>query len=259
MPKTGKLFIVGIGPGDLRHLTLAAKEALKEAEVILGYKTYLEQVAPLLSGKETRATGMMEEIKRASLALSLAEEGKVVALVSGGDPGLYGMSAPVFEMLAARGSSPSVPIEIIPGVTAACAAAARLGAPLSNDCAFISLSDRLTPWETIVKRVSAATEADFVLVFYNPKSKRRKDHLARALEEVARLRPEDTPLALVKGAMRPGEKVILTTLAAREEVLKVADMASLVIVGNSQSRIFDGFFLTPRGYGQKYRLSDEEA
>ena len=255
MPKTGKLFIVGIGPGDLRQLTLAAREALKEAEIVLGYKTYLEQVAPLIAGKETQATGMMEEIKRASLALSLAEEGKVVALISGGDPGLYGMSAPVFEVLAARGRPPSAPLEIVPGVTAACAAAARLGAPLSNDCAFISLSDRLTPWETIMKRVSAAAEADFVIVFYNPRSKRRKDQLALALEEVAKIRPEETPLALVRGAMRAEEKIILSTLKERAQIAKAADMASLVIVGNSQSRIFYGFFLTPRGYGQKYELS----
>ncbi len=253
----GKLFIVGIGPGRGELLTLAAHKALKEAKIILGYQTYLKQIAALIEGKEIRAAQMTEEIKRAKEALTLAEAGQTVALVSGGDPAIYGISAAVFEVIAAQKSPPKVEIEIIPGVTAACAAAARLGAPLSNDCAFISLSDRLTPWEQILKRIRLATEADFVIVFYNPRSRGRRHQLSTALEEVSRLRPPNTPLALVKGAFREGEKILLTTLAEREALAQEADMTSLVVVGSSQSRIIDNFFLTPRGYGEKYQLSHE--
>ncbi len=253
------LFIIGIGPGKDDLLTIAAKEALAQAKVILGYRTYLAQIAHLIRGKEVRATSMMEEVKRAQEALALAEKNGPVALVSGGDPAIYGMSAPVFEVLAARRRPYHVRIEIIPGVTAACAAAARLGAPLSNDCALISLSDRLTPWEQITRRIRLATEGDFVLVFYNPKSKRRKNQLKEALEIVAHRRPPDTPLALVKGAWREEEKIVLTTLAEKERILALADMSSLIIIGNSQSKLIDDFFLTPRGYGEKYRLTDEKA
>ncbi len=259
MPKqSNTLFIVGIGPGDLSLLTVAARKALEEAETILGYKTYIEQIAPLLQGKNVYANRMTQEIERAKKALKLASEGQKVALVSGGDPSIYGMSATVFEILAANpGAYGSVKIEIIPGVTAACAAAARLGAPLSNDCAFISLSDRLTPWEEIRKRILLAAEGDFVLVFYNPKSRRRKNQLKEALSLVKSFRAPQTPLALVKGAFRKEEKLLLTTLENAEEVISLADMASLVIVGNSLSRLIKGFFLTPRGYGQKYVLHHE--
>ncbi len=255
-----KLFIVGIGPGDLSLLTQAAQKALKEAEVVLGYKTYLEQISPYLEGKEALSSRMTEEVERAREALRLASSGKKVALVSGGDPSLYGMSAAVFEVLEAnREVFREVEIEVIPGVTAACAAAARLGAPLSNDCAFISLSDRLTPWEKIAKRIALAAEGDFVLVFYNPRSKRRRDQLKRALEIVKLYRGPETPLALVRGAYRPEEKIILTTLRKGEEIISQADMASTIVVGNSLSRLGKNFFLTPRGYGEKYRLGHEKA
>ncbi|NPA48875.1 MAG: precorrin-3B C(17)-methyltransferase [Thermodesulfobacteria bacterium] len=259
MPKqNNKLFIIGIGPGDLSLLTLAAQKALEEAEIILGYKTYLNQIEPYLQGKEVRTSQMTQEVERAKEALRLASRGRKVALVSGGDPSIYGMSAPVFEVLAAnRDDFSSVEIEIIPGVTAACAAAARLGAPLSSDCAFISLSDRLTPWKAIKKRVALAAEGDFVLVFYNPKSKRRQDQLYEALEIVKRHRSPETPLALVRAAFRQDESILLTTLTEAEKVASLADMASLVIVGNSQSQHAGDFFLTPRGYGQKYALNHE--
>ncbi len=256
MPKqNNKLYIIGIGPGNHALLTFAAKMALEKAEVILGYKTYLAQIEAFLQGKEIRTSQMTQEVERAKEALKLASQGYKVALISGGDPSIYGMSATVFEILAANPGGFSVEIEVIPGVTAACAAAARLGAPLSNDCAFISLSDRLTPWEAIRRRVALAAEGDFVIVFYNPKSKRRKKQLEEALKIVKQFRKPETPLALVRAVFRQDESILLTRLKEAEKVASLADMSSLIIVGNSQSLLTANFFLTPRGYGNKYLLS----
>ncbi len=255
LSRQGKLFLVGIGPGGEEHLTLAACEALKKAEIIVGYHRYLSQISSFLEGKETLSAGMTEELKRAREALQLASEGRVVALVSGGDPAVYGMSAPVFEVLSAENFS--CPIEIIPGVTAACAAAAKLGAPLSTDVAFVSLSDRLTPWEVIERRIKAAAEGDFVLVIYNPASRKRRALLPRAIDLLLERKDPETPVAIAKNVTREGEKIILTSLSALEDFLPEVDMATLLIVGNSETRRVGDFLLTPRGYGKKYGLRPE--
>ncbi len=251
----GKLFVIGIGPGGEKHLTLAAQEALQQAEVIVGYHRYLAQIKPFLLGKEVLSAGMTEELKRAREALRLANEGRLVALVSGGDPAIYGMSAPVFEVLAAEGLSCA--LEIIPGVTAASAAAAKLGAPLSTDVAFVSLSDRLTPWEVIERRLITAAEGDFVLVIYNPASRKRRALLARAIDLLLARKNPETPVALAKNVTREGEKIILSTLSGLRELFPEVDMATLVVIGNSETRRIGDFLLTPRGYGKKYGLEDK--
>ena len=254
-----KLFIVGIGPGGLESLTQAAQKALEEAEVIIGYHRYLDQVRPLLQGKEIISAGMTEEIKRAQKALTLASEGRCVALVSGGDPGIYGMSAPVFELFLAQPRAYACEIVVVPGITAACAAAAKFGAPLSTDLAFISLSDRLTPWSTIEKRLKAACEGDFVLVLYNPTSKKRAPLLEKALELLLSYRPPQTPVGVAQGITRPGEKIWVTTLKELKTQIAAIDMRTTLIVGNSETKSFGKYLLTPRGYGLKYDLHHEKA
>lgn len=255
--KAPKLYIIGIGPGGLEYLTLKAMKALEEAQVVIGYHRYLEQIAPLLERKRVISAQMTEEVKRAKEALSLAKEGHVVALVSGGDPGIYGMSAPVYEVLAANPELQKVKVETIAGVTAACAAAAKTGAPLSGDVVFLSLSDRLTPWSTIEKRLLAALEGDFVLVIYNPTSRKRRPLLEKALQIIAQKRPPSTPVGLGKNVTRPKEKILVFRLAEISSYLSEIDMATVLIVGNSQSEKFGSWIITPRGYGKKYRLHEE--
>jgi len=194
---------------------------------------------------------MMKEVERGRQALELAERGRTVALVSGGDPGIYAMAGLVFEL--ARRSSSRVTIEVVPGIAALNACAARLGAPLMHDFAAISLSDLLTPWEVIAKRLKAAAGADFVTVLYNPKSKRRTWQIEQARDIFLEQRKPDTPAGIVTAATRPDEKIILTTLAdlADGEI----GMQSTVIIGNSQSYIWNNLLITPRGYGDKYNLA----
>ncbi len=248
----GKLFVIGIGPGGEKYLTLAACEALRKAEIVVGYERYLSQIKPFLRDKEVVSAQMTEELKRAREALRLASEGHLVALVSGGDPAIYGMSAPVFEVLAVENFSCA--IEIIPGVTAASAAAAKLGAPISTDVAFISLSDRLTPWERIKQRLLAAAEGDFVLAIYNPASRRRQTLLPKAIDLLLSCKSPETPVAIAKNLTREGERLLLTTLSSLKDFLSEVDMATLLLIGNSETTRMGDFLLTPRGYGQKYGL-----
>lgn len=193
---------------------------------------------------------MMKEVERGRQALELAAQGRTVALVSGGDPGIYAMAGLVFE-LARRGNSP-VDIEVVPGIAALNACAARLGAPLMHDFAAISLSDLLTPWEMIEKRLKAAAAADFVTVLYNPKSKRRTWQIEQAREIFLKERKPDTPVGIVTAATRPNEKITLTTIAGLADC--EIGMQSTVIIGNSQSYTWNNLLITPRGYGDKYNL-----
>ena len=245
----GKLFIIGTGPGNPRQMTLRAREAMRESEVVLGYKTYLKLVEELLVGKEVRSSGMCHELDRAQQAIDLAASGKRVALVSGGDSGLYGMAAPIFELLESD-PFPPFDLEVIPGVPALCAASALLGAPLSQDVACISLSDLLVPQETIFKRLEAAAEADFVLVLYNPKSKGRSEILIMARERLLRHRLLQTPVGIVRQAYREGEEVLVTDLESLPE--EKIDMSTLLVIGNSASRRAGDWLITPRGYKAKY-------
>ncbi|MDZ7641935.1 MAG: precorrin-3B C(17)-methyltransferase [Desulfurivibrio sp.] len=255
-PGPGRLYLVGTGPGAAEHLTPAARTAIESADCLIGYRTYLELLPPeLRGGKEIIASEMMKEVARGRQALELAEQGRVVALISGGDPGIYAMAGLVFELARERGS-PAI-IEVVPGIAALNACAARLGAPLMHDFAAVSLSDLLTPWELIEKRLQAAAVADFVTVIYNPQSKRRTWQLARAREIFLEERAPETPVGIVTAASRPDEKITLTTLADLEG--QEVGMQSTVIIGNSQSYCWNNLLITPRGYGNKYNLESNGA
>ena len=259
----GELFLVGMGPGDLPGLTQRAREALEGAEVVIGYSTYvklLEEMG-LLAGKEVVRKGMTEELDRAEEALERALSGQRVALVSGGDPGIYGMAAPVLELMEERGlkrvdGGVGLPGRFA-GVTAANAVASLLGSPLAHDTCLISLSDLLTPWPLIERRLHAAGQGDFVVVLYNPQSKRRDWQLRKSAEILLEYRPKETPAALVKSAYRKRQEVALTTLEGLREA--EAGMLTTVVIGNRQSRFYEGTFLTPRGYALKYDLDTKEA
>jgi len=247
---SGKLYLVGIGPGSLEHATPRAIEAIKESDVVVGYKSYLKLVEDLLEGKEVVSSGMRKEVERAKLGVELALKGKKVAVVSSGDPGVYAMASVVLEYLAEN--SAKLEVEIIPGITSANASAALLGSPLGNDFAVISLSDLLVPWEEIERRIELAAKGDFVIVLYNPRSSRRNWQLDKAREIVLRYREPETPVGIVKNAYREGCTVEVTTLGEMDT--EQADMLTTVIIGNSQSFVYDGKIITPRGYKRKYSL-----
>ncbi len=231
-----------------------ARRALDGADVVVGYRTYLDLIAPLLQGKEVLASSMMKEVERCKVAVEEAAGGRKVALVSSGDAGIYGMAGLVLEICRERGLVPGrdIDLEMIPGIPALAAGAALLGAPLMHDFAVISLSDLLTPWETIERRLTSAAAADFVVVLYNPRSRRRTWQLGRARELLLEHRSADTPVGIVKRAYREGQQVIISTLDgfAEEEV----DMQTILFVGNSTTWAWEGLMVTPRGYGGKYRL-----
>ena len=254
----GKLYLIGFGPGSHEHLTPKAREAIAEAEVVVGYYTYIDLVRDLLDGKEVVETGMTEEIARASAAIDRAEEGKVVAVVSSGDAGVYGMAGLIYEVLHDRGWNPEtgIPVEVIPGITAANSIASLVGAPLAHDFAVISLSDLLTPLDAIYNRVDKAAEADYVIVLYNPKSGRRTKQIVETQRIIAQHREPATPVAIVKSAFRDAQTVVLTDL---EHMLDYdIGMLTTIIVGNSQTFTFEGKMVTPRGYRRKYELSGSE-
>ena len=237
--------MVGLGPGDRNYSAPAAIAAIEQADVIVGYKTYLDLIADLLEGKEVVNSGMRKEIDRAREAMVHASQGKSVAVVSSGDPGVYGMAGIVLEMLHEQGDN-QIQVEVIPGVTAATAAAAALGAPLMHDFAVISLSDLLTPWETIEKRIHAAGDGDFVIVLYNPKSHGRQTHIETTRDMLLTYKQPSTPVGIVRNAKRGEQEAIVTTLA--EMLEHPIDMLTTVIIGNSQTKVIDGRIVTPRGY-----------
>lgn len=236
--------MVGIGPGGPLDRTRRAEEAIAASDVVAGYGRYLELVADLTAGKELIATGMTREKERCRLALARAKDGKAVALVSSGDPGVYGMAGLVLEIAATEGIS--VPIEIVPGVTAASALAARLGAPLMCDFAAISLSDLLVPWETIRSRLEAVAAADLVVALYNPRSQRRTRQLAEAAAIFRRHRPGATPVGIGTAVGTPEETILLSDLDRFLEL--PITMRSIIIVGNRSSTRIAERFVTPRGY-----------
>lgn len=235
----GKLYVIGIGPGGIDHMTLKAMEAIKESDVIVGYTKYIDMIKPLLKGKELYSTGMRGEEARCREALKLSKD-KNVALVSTGDSGIYGMAGLILEM------KKDEDVEIIPGITASSAAGSVIGAPLMHDNCNISLSDLMTPYEDIKKRVKLAAQGDFVISLYNPRSKGRPNYLNECMNLIREFREDNTPVAVVRNALRDGESYKLFTI--KEFDPKVVDMFSIVIVGNSKSLIKDGSFITPRGY-----------
>lgn len=238
------LTVIGIGPGSEAMMTGEAIEALKDAEIVVGYKTYTHLVKPLVGDKEVIKTGMCKEIERCEWAIDLAQQGKKVAMVCSGDSGIYGMAGLILEIVTKR--QLDIKVRIVPGVTASIASAALLGAPLMHDFCHISLSDLLTPWDVIEKRVKAAADADFVICFYNPRSRGREGHLAHAFELMAPFKSPDTPVGIVKAAGRKKEDKWLGTIGTMD--FERVDMTSLVIVGNQSTFIRDGLMITPRGY-----------
>lgn len=255
----GKIFIVGTGPGSIDHITPYAQKAIRDSDAIVGYGTYLDLIQDLIADKEVVATGMTQEIDRCRKAIELASEGRTVAVVSGGDPGIYAMAGLVLELLKNRASDAGMhnpEIQVVPGISALNACASRLGAPLMHDFASISLSDRLTPWETIAKRLDAAAMADFVIALYNPKSRGREEHISRARQIILQHRRLDTPVGIVKAAMRENESVIVTDL---EHMLEHdIDMQTTVIIGNSKTLSWNNLMITPRGYEKKRQFKNNE-
>ena len=244
------IWIVGFGPGDRRHMTIEAQEAIESADVIVGYSGYNALMKPLFPDKEYVETGMRGEVKRCEEAVSLAESGKNVALICSGDAGVYGMAGLLLEVLERRGKTDEIDVEVVAGVTAALAGAALLGAPLGHDLAFVSLSDLLTPWELIEKRLLAAGEADFCIALYNPSSRGRKDHLRRAANLLLQVRSGDIPCGIADRIGREGESIRILTL--RELPDAETDMQSVVLIGNSGTRRIGNYLVTERGYLKKY-------
>jgi precorrin-3B C17-methyltransferase len=244
---TGRLFVVGLGPGDYTMLTGQAQAALQAADVIIGYTGYVTWVEPLLDSQERLALPLTQETERARLAVERLLQGAVVCVISSGDAGIYGMASLIFEVLAQHGAEALLSnVVVIPGISAINACAALLGAPLGHDFAVISLSDLLTPWERIERRLAAAADADFVTVLLNPKSARRHWQYARAQDILAQRRVPTTPVGIVRNAYRPEQAIAITTVAAMGEAH--VDMLTTVIVGNSQTRRFQTCMVTPRGY-----------
>lgn len=238
-----RIYVVGIGPGNECYLTPQAKNAITDSDIIVGYDLYVELVKPLTEGKEVLSTPMKKEVERCQIAIDKALTGKTVAMVCSGDAGVYGMAGIMLELAKPY---PKLDIVIVPGITAACSAAAVLGAPLIHDFAVISLSDLLTPWEKIEKRLELASEADFVICLYNPQSKKRSDYLEKAANIMLKHKCPNTPCGYVKNIGREGEKGSICKLS---ELGKAdVDMFTTVIVGNSQTTVINDRIVTPRGY-----------
>jgi precorrin-3B C17-methyltransferase len=253
----GVLSIVGIGPGAQEHTTPAALEAIASSELVVGYVTYIKLVRHLLEGKEIVKTGMTEEIGRARAAVDRARAGGRVAIISSGDAGVYGMASLVFQVLEEsgwkRGDSPE--LRIIPGMTALNSCGSLVGAPFGHDFCAISLSDLLTPWSVIERRIEAVAASDFVVALYNPASGRRTRQIVIAHDILARHRPGTTPVGLVKSAYRKLETAIVTDL---DHFLDYEiGMLTTVMVGSTNTRVFEGYMVTPRGYTNKYTWDGE--
>lgn len=240
-----RLYVVGIGPGGAQGLTAQAKVTLSQCDFLCGYTEYIRLVSPWFPGKETLATPMMTEMKRCRLALEEASQGRITAMVCSGDSGVYGMAGPVLELAP---QYPDVDIEVIPGVTAAQSGGALLGAPLSHDYAVISLSDLLTPWPVIERRLEAAAWGDFCVCLYNPRSQKRTEHLARACDILRRHKQRDTVCGWVRNIGRDGQTYGILTLEELPDV--EADMFTTIFIGNSGTRVINGRMVTPRGYGE---------
>ena len=240
----GKVIVVGIGPGGYEDMTIRADEALQACDAIVGYPVYVDLVRDRYPGKELHSTPMTRETERCQLVLELARSGKTAAMVCSGDSGIYGMAALVYEL---RGEAQEPEIQVVPGLTAACSGGAVLGAPLAHDFCVISLSDRLTPWEVIERRLAAAAMGDFCIALYNPSSKGRPDYLARAVRILlANGKAPGTVCGIVRNIGREGQESRVLTLAALETT--PVDMFTTVFVGNAQTRQLSGRMVTPRGY-----------
>jgi len=259
--KKGKLYVVGVGPGSHDHMTYRAKQVIEESEVIIGYDTYVSLVEDLIAGKEIYRYAMTQEVDRANQAIDFAEKGRIVSLVSSGDPGIYGMVGLIYEILAQKGwnrEDNSIYVECVPGVSSLNSCAALVGSPLMTDFAVVSMSDLLVPWDIIVKRVEAAAMGDYVTVIYNPASKKRVHQLRDTREIFLKYRKPDTPIAIVKGAYRESQELVVTTLEKMLEHQDMLGMITTIIVGNSSTFNYEGMMINPRGYTSKYELIKQQ-
>lgn len=253
--KAFQLDIVGLGSGGLNGLTLAAQKILNSAKIAFGYSLYLDQAQPYLKKAQIKKSGMTAEMKRAEEAIASALNGHRTVIVSGGDAGVYAMAGVVFEIVAAQGltlgkTEGQLCITVVPGVPGVIAGAALLGAPLNHDFCLISLSDCLTSWIIIEKRLDIAAQGDFVIVLYNPKSRSRDWQLSRVVEILLKRLSPKTPAGIVTRAGREGQSVFITTLLALPEA--PVDMQTLIIIGNQSTFVYQNHLITPRGYVQKY-------
>lgn len=257
---TGKLYIVGVGPGHHDHMTFRAKQVIEESNTIVGYETYVNLVEDLIVGKEVHRYAMTQEVERAHQCIDLAKSGKIVSLVSSGDPGIYGMAGLIYEVLAEEGwnRKTGLYVEIVPGVSSLNSCAALVGSPLMTDFAVVSMSDLLVPWEIIVKRVEAAAQGDYVIVIYNPSSKKRIHQLQDTRKILLKYRSPTTPVAIVKGAFRDSQTIVLTDLENLENHADQLGMISTVIVGNSSTYKYQDLMINPRGYTSKYNIIDPQ-
>ena len=240
---TKKVYVVGLGPGGVEQMTRRAQETLAACDVIAGYNVYIDLIKDDYKDKEFLSTGMRKEVERCKLAIEEALKGKTVAMVSSGDAGVYGMAGIMYQIAA---EFPELEVEVIPGITAACSGAAVLGAPLISDFALISLSDLLTPWKKIEKRLELASQADFVICLYNPSSFKRHDYLQKACDIMLKNQRADVPAGIVRNIGREGEEYEIMTLAELRDAQ--VDMFSTVIIGNSQTEVINNKMVTPRGY-----------
>ena len=256
---TGKLYIVGVGPGHHDHMTFRAKEVITESDTIVGYETYVNLVHDLIKDKTVYRYAMTQEVERAHQCIDLAKSGKIVSLVSSGDPGIYGMAGLIYETLAESGWNPKdgLHVEIIPGVSALNSCASIIGSPLMTDFAVVSMSDLLVPWEIIEKRVEAAAQGDFVIVIYNPASKKRIHQLEKTRQILLKYRKSTTPVAIIKGAFRESETIVMTDLDDLPNHSDTLGMISTVIIGNSSTYTYKDLMINPRGYKSKYNLEEQ--
>lgn len=238
-----KIYVVGIGPGAYEKMTIEAVRALEDSDVIIGYTLYVDLIQQFFADKEFLSTPMRREKERCLLAFEEADKGRTTAMVCSGDAGVYGMAGLIYQLSE---KFPQTEIKVISGVTAATAGAALLGAPLTHDFCLISLSDILTPWEQIEKRLLDAAHGDFVICLYNPGSKKRQDYLEKSCQLLLRYKPADTICGIASQIGRPGESVKLLTLKELEKTS--ADMFATVFIGNKSTKIIDGKMVTPRGY-----------
>jgi precorrin-3B C17-methyltransferase len=256
---TGKLYIVGVGPGHHDHMTFRAKEVIGESDTIVGYETYVNLVQVLIKGKTIHRYAMTQEVERAHQCIDLAKSGKIVSLVSSGDPGIYGMAGLIYETLAETGWNPNdgLEVEVVPGVSALNSCASIIGSPLMTDFAVVSMSDLLVPWEVIQKRVESAAQGDFVIVIYNPASKKRIHQLQDTRKVLLKYRKSSTPVAIIKGAFRESQTIVMTNLENLPNYSNELGMTTTVIVGNSSTYTYKDLMINPRGYKSKYNLEEQ--
>ena len=238
------IYVIGIGPGCRDLMTQEAISAMEDAEVIVGYKTYIKLVEDFIKDKEVVQNGMRKEVDRCQDAIDIAKTGKKVAVISSGDAGIYGMAGLILELITKQ--ELDIPVKVVPGVTASIGAAAVLGAPIMHDFCHISLSDLLTPWEVIEKRLRLAAEADFVICLYNPRSKGRSEHLANAIKIMGEFKDGSTPVGIVKDVGREDQEKFICTFDTMD--FERVDMTTMVIIGNKSTYIHDDLMITPRGY-----------